>query len=113
MLQKIDWQLADNTSVLVDLKDVYCTYEMDKFLEFKEDEIINYIDLKERLYKRSAKDYTMEIDFHNNVCTFTFPKEGNCQFDCLSNLEITADQINIKYEFADEVKLITIKMKEE
>ena len=113
MRRKIDWQLSDKTSVLVDLKDVYCKYEEDKFLEFNESDVTNYIDLENKKYKRLSSEYTMEIDFLNNICAFTFPKEGNCQFDCLSNLEITAGQINIKYEFADEVKLITIKMKEE
>ena len=113
MHQKIDWQLADNNTILVDLKDVYCKYERDKYIEFIEADITNYIDLEKRKYKRTSNEYTMEIDFLDNVCKFTFPTQGDCSFDCLATLDIKDKNIILKYKIADEEKIITIIMKEE
>lgn len=113
MRRKIDWQLADKTAVLVDLKDVYCKHEEGKFLEFIEENVTNYIDLENKKYKRIANDYTMEIDFLNNICAFTFPTRENCSFDCISQLNINENKIVLKYKIADEEKIITINMKEE
>ncbi len=113
MRRRIDWQLSDKCKVLVDLKDVYCKYEESKFLEFIEENVTNIIDFKNKLYKRSSNEYTMEIDFINNICAFTFPTKENCRFDCKSNIVIKKDLIILKYEVADEEKIITINMKEE
>ena len=113
MRRKIDWQLSDKTSVLVDLKDVFCKYEEDKFLEFIESDVTNYIDLENKKYKRLSSEYTMEIDFLNNVCAFNFPTHENCSFDCESNIDIDKDRVTIKYKIADDEKIITINMKEE
>lgn len=113
MRRKIDWQLSDKTSVLVDLKDVFCKYEENKFLEFIESDVTNYIDLENKKYKRLSSEYTMEIDFLNNICAFTFPTQENCSFDCESNIDIDKDRVTIKYKIADDEKIITINMKEE
>ena len=113
LLKKIDWQLSNNNSVLIYLKDVYCQYETNKFLEFIEEENKNYIDLINRVYKRHTKDYTMEIDFINNICTFLLENNENLSFDCTSDIKIDNNIITINYKVADDSKTIMINMKEE
>ena len=113
MQQKIDWQLASEKSVLIDLKDVYCNYEKDTFIEFIESDITNYIDLKNKRYKRTSNEYTMEIDFLNNICSFTFPTEENCDFDITTKFIKNDNEIKLKYKIDDDEKIITIKLKEE
>ena len=113
MQQKIDWQLADKNTVLIELKDVYCEYIKEQYLKFLEDDITNYIDIAKKKYKRTSNEYTMEIDFLKNICTFTFPTKESCSFDCNSEIEINENKIILEYSIADEVKKITINMKEE
>ena len=112
MQQKIDWKLASNTSVLIELKDVYCNYAKDMYIEFIEKDITNYIDLKNKRYKRISSEYTMEIDFINSICSFTFPTHENCSFDCITDIDISDNKIILKYKIDDE-KIITIDMKED
>ena len=113
MQQKIDWQLASEKSVLIDLKDVYCNYEKDTFIEFIESDITNYIDLKNKRYKRTSNEYTMEIDFINSICSFAFPTEENCVFDITTKFIKNDNEIKLKYKIDDDEKIITIKLKEE
>lgn len=113
LLKKIDWQLSDNNAVLIDLKDVYCRYEGNKFLEFAEKETKNYIDLVNKVYKRNTKDYTMEIDFINNICTFLLDNNERLSFECTNSIKVDKNMIIINYKIADDAKTIKIKMKEE
>lgn len=113
MRQKINWQLTSNNSVLVDLKDVYCTYEINKYLEFKENEILNFIDLLKRKYKRISEEYTMEIDFPKNICTFSFQNQEKCSFDIESDIKVDENVIILEYNIGDEKKIITVNMKED
>ena len=111
--QKIDWKLTSNTSVLIDLKDVYCNYTKDKFIEFMENDITNRVDLKNKRYKRISSEYTMEIDFISNICSFTFPTRESCDFDITTEFIKNDNEIKLKYKIDDDEKIITISMKEE
>ena len=111
--QKIDWKLTSNTSVLIDLKDVYCNYAKDKYIEFIESDITNTIDLEKLRYKRISSEYTMEIDFINSICSFAFPTKESCDFDITTEFIKNDNEIKLKYKIDDDEKIITIIMKEE
>ena len=65
------------------------------------------------MYKRLTKDYNMEIDFVNNICTFIFDNKEKCSIDIESKIEINTSNINIKYKIDDDTKSILIVLKEE
>ena len=63
------------------------------------------------MYNRVAKDYNMEIDFNNNICSFTFSTGESCSLDIESELEIIDNLIKLKYKLDDEEKIIKILLK--
>lgn len=65
------------------------------------------------MYKRLTKEYNMEIDFVNNICTFIFDNKEKCSIDIESKIEINNSNINIKYKIDDDTKSILIVLKEE
>ena len=108
---KIDWTLTSNNKDVINLENVLCEYEENKYLKFLEDDIINVIDLKNKVYNRVAKDYNMEIDFNESICSFTFPTKETCSLDIISELEIIDNLIKLRYKIDDDEKIIKILLK--
>ena len=111
--QLIDWSLKNNEELIIDLKNVSCTYKNNEYLLFKEDGVTNEIDLNNRLYKRIASNYNMEIDFNICVCKFAFQTGETCEFDITGSMEILNKKIRIRYSYETEVKEINITLKDD
>lgn len=113
IIQKIDWLLRNDNKVIIDLRNVTCTYKKDDYLLFNEDIITNEIHLKDKLYKRIAPDYTMEIDFNKLICKFTFPNNELCEFSMDGNFIVLDNEIRLKYSYDKEIKEIIITFKDD
>ena len=108
---KIDWTLTSNDEDIINLENALCEYAEGEYLKFLEDDVTNLINFKNKLYKRTAKDYNMEIDFNNNICSFTFDTGESCSLDIESELEIIDKLIKIRYKLDDDEKIIKILLK--
>lgn len=108
---KIDWTLTSNNEKIINLENVLCEYAENEYLKFLEDDVTNLIDFKNNVYNRVAKDYNMEIDFNNNICSFTFATGESCSLDIESELEIIDNLIKLRYKLDDDEKIIKILLK--
>lgn len=108
---KIDWTLTSNGEDLIHIEDALCEYSKENYLKFLENEVINLIDLKNKLYKRKSKEYNMEIDFNNNICNFKFDTGESCSFDINSTMEVFNNEIKLRYILDDEEKVVKILLK--
>ncbi len=108
---KIDWTLTSNDKEIINLENAFCEYAENEYLKFLEDGVVNLIDFKNKMYKRNAKDYNMEIDFNKNICSFTFDTGEHCSLDIESELAITPKLIKLRYKLDDDEKIIKIVLK--
>lgn len=109
----IDWKLYTNNELEIEINDCKCEYEKQNYLIVNEEDAINKIDIKNKLYIRKCNDYEMTIDFNNNLCNLNIPSIKNYEFDLDCKMNIKKDIIEIFYTFDKEVKKIKIKLKEE
>ena len=71
------------------------------------------IDLLKKTYERKAKDYIMIITFWNKMGTFKFNTGEVVNFAINAELIATENEINIKYNFDDDIKTLIIKKEDE
>lgn len=104
----IDYTLYAEGNVLLDKKNIPAKHKKDDSLSFDD----NYIDLKNKKYKRHTNEYEMTIDFNSNICTIKYSDLDPIEFKIESKLLISKNEIIIKYNFSDGEKKIIVKMKE-
>ncbi|MFR5857087.1 MAG: hypothetical protein ACLUFU_04670 [Bacilli bacterium] len=90
-----------------------CEYIKNNYLKINEEETINIVDIKNKLYKRITNDYNMEIDFVNNICTFILDNNEKWSINIECNIEIIKNTIIINYQIDDDKRKILIILKEE
>jgi hypothetical protein len=109
IMHLIDWQLKNNQEVVLDLKNVRCSFN-ENILTLNEEDAVNKIDLNTKKYNRKSLDYTMEIDFNSQVCSFAFANNEKCAFDIECELINKENEIILTYKYDEEVKEINIKI---
>ena len=113
IIVKVNWQLFNNNELVVNLLNKECEYIKNNYLKINEEETINIVDIKNKLYKRITNDYNMEIDFVNNICTFILDNNEKWSINIECNIEIIKNTIIINYQIDDDKRKILIILKEE
>ena len=107
----IDWQLYSDNTLIIDLKSVPAIFELNDYLEFKEDNVINKIYLKDNKYIRITKDYEMIVDFNTNLCYFILPNKEKFSVNIDGYINLNNRIITIEYNYG-EAKKIIIRIKD-
>ena len=88
-----------------------CEYEENKYLKYKDDEALNYIDLKEKIYTRENNDFFFKIDFQNKKFKYLLKEKNYKLEDNLDNCSIIENKkIILKYSLDTEEKEIIIHL---
>ena len=107
----IDWQLFNNNDLVIDLKDVECSYD-NSVIIFDEDDVKNTISFINKTYTRVSKEYTMVIDFNNKTCCFKFENNEECTLSVDGCLTMDDNTVIVNYCYDTDLKKIIIKFKE-
>lgn len=108
----INWSLLNDGEVVIDNKNVVCEYEVDKFIKYLDnDNAINVVDLKNKIYFRENNEFIFKIDFNKMLFSYTL-KEQNIFIEDKINCQIiiNKDFINLKYKIDEEEKIIIIHL---
>jgi hypothetical protein len=104
----LDYVLFTDDKKDIEAKDVMAIYVPNKSLEFEE----NVIDLANKTYRRRTLEYEFLIDFNTRICELKYDDNGSIQFEIEAFYKAKNDQIYIEYAFDDEIKKLTIDLKE-
>lgn len=100
-----------NNEVIINNENESCEFEENSYLKYKENDSLNYIDFKNKLYKRENKEFIFQVDFKNKLVNYTLKGkdlEFSSKIDC--SWEVNSNDINLKYKLDEDEKELLIHL---
>lgn len=107
---KINWYVYNNNKLLVARKNQPAIYDGKNYLIYEKDDEYHKIDFSNKVFIRKTKEYDMEVDFTNNICTFNFDKEGMSKVEVITNFKFKNEKLKMDYKIDVDVAKIVVEI---
>ena len=111
IITRINWSLLNDNKKVISKENVECDYIENLQLNYREDNTLNTIDFKNKLYLRENEEFLFKIDFKNKIFKYILKEndivlenEIECYFEKNDNF------IELKYKLDEEEKKIVIQI---